>query len=164
MLICDEPVSSLDVSVRAQVLNLLVSLRERLGLTYLYISHDLASVRFISDRIAVMYLGRMVEVAPVEALFAHPLHHYTHALLQAIPVPDPSAPAAPVLGELPSAMERPSGCVSAPAVRPPRRVARRRSRRWSRRARIGWWRAIIRGEAGSHRHGRSRSPSRKRER
>ena len=111
VLICDEPVSSLDVSVRAQVLNLLVSLRERLGLTYLYISHDLASVRFISDRIAVMYLGRMVEVAPVEALFAHPLHHYTHALLQAIPVPDPSAPAAPVLrGELPSALERPSGC------------------------------------------------------
>ncbi|HSU05444.1 MAG TPA: ABC transporter ATP-binding protein [Acetobacteraceae bacterium] len=111
ILICDEPVSSLDVSIRAQILNLLVSLQDRLGLTYLFISHDLASVRFISDRVAVMYLGRIVELAPVEALFDHPHHHYTHALLQAIPVPDPTAKAAPVLrGELPSAMERPSGC------------------------------------------------------
>lgn len=112
VLLLDEPVSSLDVSVRAQILNLLVSLRERLGLTYLYISHDLSSVRFISHRIAVMYLGRIVELAEVEALFRHPLHHYSHALLRAIPVPDPDAPAAEVVlrGELPSAMDLPSGC------------------------------------------------------
>ncbi len=111
VLICDEPVSSLDVSVRAQILNLLVSLQDRLGLTYVYISHDLASVRFISNRVAVMYLGRIVELAETEALFEHPRHHYTHALLQAIPVPDPGARVAePLGGELPSAMERPSGC------------------------------------------------------
>jgi oligopeptide/dipeptide ABC transporter ATP-binding protein len=111
VLICDEPVSSLDVSVRAQILNLLVALQDRLGLTYLYISHDLASVRFLSDRIAVMYLGRIVELAPAEELFDHPLHHYSYALLQAIPVPDPAAHPAPVLrGELPSAMQRPTGC------------------------------------------------------
>jgi oligopeptide/dipeptide ABC transporter ATP-binding protein len=122
VLICDEPVSSLDVSVRAQILNLLVTLQGRLGLTYLYISHDLASVRFISDHVAVMYLGRIVELAETEALFRHPLHHYTHALLQAIPVPDPAAAAAPPLGgELPSAMDRPSGCpfrTRCPAARP----------------------------------------------
>lgn len=112
VLLLDEPVSSLDVSVRAQILNLLVSLRERLGLTYLYISHDLSSVRFISHRVAVMYLGRIVELAEVEALFRQPLHHYTHALLRAIPVPDPDAPASEAVlhGELPSAMDLPSGC------------------------------------------------------
>ena len=111
VLICDEPVSSLDVSVRAQILNLLVALQDRLELTLLYISHDLASVRFISDRIAVMYLGCIVEIAETEALFRHPLHHYTNALLQAIPVPDPAArPAPPLGGELPSAMDQPSGC------------------------------------------------------
>jgi oligopeptide/dipeptide ABC transporter ATP-binding protein len=112
VLLLDEPVSSLDVSVRAQILNLLVSLRERLGLTYLYISHDLSSVRFISHRVAVMYLGRIVELAEVEALFRHPLHHYSHALLRAIPVPDPDAPSGEAVlhGEPPSAMDLPSGC------------------------------------------------------
>ena len=111
-LVLDEPVSSLDVSVRAQILNLLVELRTALGLTYLYISHDLASVRFIANRVAVMYLGVIVEVAPVESLFRRPLHHYTHALLSAVPVPNPDAkPTRVVLrGEPPSPMNVPQGC------------------------------------------------------
>ncbi|HTC10774.1 MAG TPA: ABC transporter ATP-binding protein [Acetobacteraceae bacterium] len=112
LLVLDEPVSSLDVSVRAQILNLLVELRVALGLTYLYISHDLASVRFIANRVAVMYLGGIVEVAPVAVLFRHPLHHYSHALLSAVPVPDPDTkPTRVVLsGEPPSPMNMPSGC------------------------------------------------------
>jgi len=111
-IICDEPVSSLDVSVRAQILNLLLELQERLGLTYLYISHDLSSVRFISNRVAVMYLGKIVEISEVDDLFNRPLHHYTHALLAAIPVPDPdSGLGLSVLkGEVPSAMNPPPGC------------------------------------------------------
>jgi len=111
-LVLDEPVSSLDVSVRGQILNLLVELRATLGLTYLYISHDLASVRFIANRVAVMYLGRIVEIAPVQDLFRHPLHHYTHALLSAIPVPDPDAPTTRIAlrGEPPSPMNIPQGC------------------------------------------------------
>jgi oligopeptide/dipeptide ABC transporter ATP-binding protein len=111
-LMLDEPVSSLDVSVRAQILNLLVELRAALGLTYLYISHDLASVRFIANRVAVMYLGAIVEMAPTELLFRHPLHHYTHALLSAIPVPDPDASSRRVVlrGEPPSPVDMPPGC------------------------------------------------------
>jgi oligopeptide/dipeptide ABC transporter ATP-binding protein len=111
-LVLDEPVSSLDVSVRAQILNLLVELRTALGLTYLYISHDLASVRFIAHQVAVMYLGVIVEIAPSEALFRSPLHHYTRALLSAVPVPDPDARPARVMlhGEPPSAMQVPAGC------------------------------------------------------
>jgi len=112
LLILDEPVSSLDVSVRAQILNLLVELQDRLGLAYLYISHDLASVRYVSTHVAVMYLGKMVEIAPVDELFAHPRHHYTRALLSAIPVPEPGAAGTRMAlqGEVPSATRRPSGC------------------------------------------------------
>jgi oligopeptide/dipeptide ABC transporter ATP-binding protein len=112
LLICDEPVSSLDVSVRAQILNLLVELQGKLGLTYLYISHDLSSVRFVSNRVAVMYLGKIVEIADADELFTHPLHHYSHALLSAIPVPDPDASGARSVlkGEVPSAMSVPRGC------------------------------------------------------
>ncbi|MBV8913504.1 MAG: ATP-binding cassette domain-containing protein [Acetobacteraceae bacterium] len=112
LLILDEPVSSLDLSVRAQILNLLVEVQERLGLAYLYISHDLSSVRFISTQVAVMYLGRLVEIGPVDAIFTRPLHHYTRALLNAIPVAQPGGgkrrPALP--GEVPSALRRPPGC------------------------------------------------------
>jgi oligopeptide/dipeptide ABC transporter ATP-binding protein len=112
LIVCDEPVSSLDVSVRAQILNLLVKLQAELGLSYLYISHDLSSVRFVSTRVAVMYLGKIVEIAAVDALFEQPRHHYTDALLQAIPVPDPAARSArtKLKGEVPSAMNVPSGC------------------------------------------------------
>ncbi|MFC7397935.1 ABC transporter ATP-binding protein [Chelatococcus sp. GCM10030263] len=112
LLICDEPVSSLDVSVRAQVLNLLAELQEELGLAYLYISHDLGSVRFLSNRIAVMYLGNLVEVGTVDEIFDRPRHHYTAALIAAVPTPDPAAHGrrATVTGEAPSVLQRPSGC------------------------------------------------------
>jgi oligopeptide/dipeptide ABC transporter ATP-binding protein len=113
LLICDEPVSSLDVSVRAQILNLLAELQEELKLSYLYISHDLSSVRFLSNRIAVMYLGNLVEIGAVDEIFARPRHHYTAALISAIPVPDPARqrPRDAIKGEIPSVVKRPSGCV-----------------------------------------------------
>jgi oligopeptide/dipeptide ABC transporter ATP-binding protein len=112
LLILDEPVSSLDVSVRAQILNLLVEIQDRLGLAYLYISHDLSSVRYISTHVAVMYLGKLVEIGPVDDIFTRPRHHYTRALLSAIPVPSPGAAQDRTVlkGEVPSAMRRPSGC------------------------------------------------------
>jgi oligopeptide transport system ATP-binding protein len=114
LLICDEPVSALDVSIQAQMVNLFMELQERLALTYVFIAHDLAVVRHISDRIAVMYLGRIVEIAGRDDLYRRPLHPYTEALLAAIPVADPEVearrPRAIVKGEVPSALKPPSGC------------------------------------------------------
>ena len=114
LIICDEPVSSLDVLIRAQVLGLLERLRTELGLAYLFIAHDLALVKQVSDRVAVMYLGKLVEIGPAESLYRDPLHPYTVALLASIPSPDPSVPRRPVAdtirGELPSPIDPPSGC------------------------------------------------------
>ena len=111
-IICDEPVSALDVSIRAQILNLLEEMKTRYGLTLLFIAHDLAVVKAVSDRVAVMYLGRICEVAPSEQLFAKPAHPYTALLIEAIPVPDPDMrPAEAVaVGEPPSPIAPPSGC------------------------------------------------------
>jgi peptide/nickel transport system ATP-binding protein len=111
-IICDEPVSALDVSIRAQILNLLEEMKARYGLTLLFIAHDLAVVKAVSDRVAVMYLGRLCEVGPSEQLFAKPAHPYTALLISAIPVPDPDMrPAEAVaVGEPPSPIAPPSGC------------------------------------------------------
>ena len=111
-IICDEPVSALDVSIRAQILNLLEEMKARFGLTLLFIAHDLAVVKAVSDRVAVMYLGRLCELGPSEQLFAKPAHPYTALLIEAIPVPDPEVrPAESVpVGEPPSPIAPPSGC------------------------------------------------------
>ncbi|MDV3276941.1 MAG: ABC transporter ATP-binding protein [Nitrososphaerales archaeon] len=110
--IADEPVSSLDVSIRAQILNLLGDLKEEKGLTYLYISHDLASVRQISDRVAVMYLGEIVEIAATDEIFDRPLHPYTQALISAVPIPDPDKKTKRIIlsGEVPSPISPPRAC------------------------------------------------------
>jgi oligopeptide transport system ATP-binding protein len=117
-IVCDEAVSALDVSIQAQIINLLEDLREKLNLTYLFIAHDLSVVRHICQRVAVMYLGRVVELAQCDELFDHPLHPYTKALLAAVPVPDPTVEASrnfqPVSGEVPSPINPPPGCVFHP--------------------------------------------------
>jgi oligopeptide/dipeptide ABC transporter ATP-binding protein len=113
-IVCDEPISALDVSIQAQIVNLLSDLQKQMGLTYLFVAHDLAMVKYVSDRIAVMYLGQIVELAKSEDLYDDPQHPYTKALMSAIPIPDPDLEARQdriiLQGELPNPISPPSGC------------------------------------------------------
>jgi oligopeptide transport system ATP-binding protein len=141
-IVCDEAVSALDVSIQAQVVNLLEDLRERFGLTYLFIAHDLSVVRHLCQRVAVMYLGRIVEMADSNELFDNPLHPYTQALLSAVPIPDPRIEATrefrPPRGEVPSPLNPPSGCVFHPRC-PMAVEGCRRARPALREVRPGHW-------------------------
>jgi peptide/nickel transport system ATP-binding protein len=116
LIVADEPVSALDVSVQAQILNLLLDLQEETGIAFVFISHDLGVVQHVAHRVAVMYLGRIVELADCDALFAAPAHPYTEALIEAAPIPDPRRArlSAPLEGEVPSAVDPPPGCAFHP--------------------------------------------------
>lgn len=132
LILADEPVSALDVSIQAQVLNLLQDLQEQFGLTYLFIAHDLSIIKYISDRVAVMYLGKIVELAETEALFLDPKHPYTEALMSAVPVPDPDYRLDQILleGDVPSPLNPPSGCYFHPRCRYTKDICRNESPRY----------------------------------